>query len=276
MLPVAPVRYKKAKDMADLSKQLLNLQSAYLTDQKATHERMDVEEKERIQKELKDEHTIPRPTVKIALTIPVISKGTVMKNVKESPIWTNFFDSFMKSIDWRSNRYVFTVYVGFDKADDIYDTGDAWSEMREEFQTRAEFRMKEQNMDDIAIHSVLRDTLALKLMHFVGLHGAPSHVVSQLALQAYADGFDYFYQVNDDTIFVTPNWASDFVKILSNNPLVANFGVTGPHDTTNDKIFTHSFVHRTHIDVSNIGIYSMYITLPFPTSATTQYLTGIM
>ena len=30
---------------------------------------------------------------------------------------------------------------------------------------------------------------------------------------------------------------------------VANLGVTGPLDINNDKIFTHSFVHRTHIDV---------------------------
>lgn len=29
----------------------------------------------------------------------------------------------MKSIDWRSSRFVFKFYLGFDKADELYDTG---------------------------------------------------------------------------------------------------------------------------------------------------------
>ena len=46
-----------------------------------------------------------------------------MKDVTESPFWVNLFDSFMKSIDWKSNHYIFRFYIGFDKADAIYDTG---------------------------------------------------------------------------------------------------------------------------------------------------------
>ena len=30
----------------------------------------------------------------------------------------------MKSIDWRSNRIIFKFYLGFDKADELYDTGE--------------------------------------------------------------------------------------------------------------------------------------------------------
>lgn len=58
--------------------------------------------------------------------------------MKESPFWTNLFDSFMKSIDWRSNRMVFKFYLGFDKADELYDTGtyistfDVMTHMRKE------------------------------------------------------------------------------------------------------------------------------------------------
>jgi hypothetical protein len=54
------------------------------------------------------------------------SKGTVMEDISHSPFWANLFDSFMKSIDWRSNRIIFKFYLGFDKADELYDTGDAW------------------------------------------------------------------------------------------------------------------------------------------------------
>lgn len=133
--------------------------------------------------------------VRICLGVPMTSKGTIMKDVMDSPFWTNLFDSFMKSIDWRSNRYIFRFYLGFDKADDMYDTGDAWSDLREEFRHRATYRMLEQLMDETTINTVLEEQLSIKLMHFDHLEGAPSQVVSQLMLSAYMDNFDYFYQV---------------------------------------------------------------------------------
>jgi hypothetical protein len=123
------------------------------------------------------------------------SKGTDMKDVLESPFWNNIFDSFMRSIDWRSNKYSFRFYIGFDRADPKYDTGDSWGEFREEFKHRSIFRMSEQMMDEESINKVLENSLSLKLMHFDHLEGAPSQVVSQLVLAAYADQFDYFYQV---------------------------------------------------------------------------------
>ena len=133
--------------------------------------------------------------IKICLGIPITSKGTDMKNIQESPFWSNIFDSFMKSIDWRSNRYIYRFYLGFDKADQLYDTGDAWSELREEFRYRATYRMQEQLIEESIINTILTEQLSLKLMHFDHLEGAPSQIVSQLMLSAYTDGFDYFYQV---------------------------------------------------------------------------------
>ncbi len=192
--------------------------------------------------------TVDGKKVRISLCIPVTSKGTVMSSVTDSPLWSNLFDTFMKSIDWRANKYIFRFYIGFDKADLLYDTGDSWSEMREEFKNRAIYRMKEQLMGDTAIATVLENHLSLKLMHFEHLTGAPSQVVSQLVLQAYMDDFDYFYQVNDDTIIITSNWAPRFVDALANN-FIPNFGVTGPLDTNNDKIFTHAFVSRVHVEI---------------------------
>jgi hypothetical protein len=50
-------------------------------------------------------------------------------------------------------------------------------------------------------------------------------------------------------MIVTPNWPPKLIEALVANPSIPNFGVTGPIDTNNDKIFTHVFVHRTHIEV---------------------------
>ena len=104
-------------------------------------------------------------------------------------------------------------------------------------------------MPDADIDAILDRMLSLKLSHFDHLMGAPTQVVSQLMLEGYVDGFDYFYQVNDDTIIETPNWPTVFIDTLLTNPTVSNLGVTGPLDTNNDKIFTHAFVHRTHFEV---------------------------
>lgn len=76
------------------------------------------------------------------------------------------------------------------------------------------------------------------------LQHAPSYVVSALMQDAYDDGCDYFYQINDDTLIKTVGWAEVFTRELRNNPLGRNVGVTGPADTNNRRILTHAFVHR--------------------------------
>ena len=73
---------------------------------------------------------------------------------------------------------------------------------------------------------------------------APSFVVSALIKDAYDDGCDYFYQINDDTLINAFGWAEGFTAELRNNPLGRNVGVTGPADTNNRRILTHAFVHR--------------------------------
>jgi len=231
-----------AQELIDLSKKITEIQKSYME----SHQSSLQARKAAVNMVTGLDN--PNP-VKICIGVPMTSKGTMMSSVSDSPLWSNLFDSFMKSIDWRSNRFIFKFYLGFDKADALYDTGDAWSEIREEFKHRATFRMTEQLMGDAAIATVLEKQLTLKIMHFDHLEGAPTQVVSQLMLSAYVDNFDYFYQVNDDTIIVSPNWPTKLVSVLASNPSIPNFGVTGPMDTNNDKIFTHSFVHRTHIEV---------------------------
>jgi hypothetical protein len=174
-----------------------------------------------------------------------------MVTIQDSPLWVNLFDSFMDTVDWlNSERFQFAFYLGFDKSDPIYDTGDAWSDMRAEFAARARLALETQLMSPEQIDEIMRHRLSIKLFHFEHLEGAPSQVVSQLMLYGYREGFDFFYQVNDDTRFDTLNWAEVLVNSLSNpDSPVPYLGVTGPVDSNNDKIFTHSFVHRTHFDI---------------------------
>jgi hypothetical protein len=39
------------------------------------------------------------------------------------------------------------------------------------------------------------------------------------------------------------------VTALKRNPVLRNFGVTGPADGNNEKIFTHAFTHATHVEI---------------------------
>ena len=83
------------------------------------------------------------------------SKGTRMESVRDSPLWPNLFDSFMHSVDWRTNRYVFKFYLGFDKADEMYDTGDTWVEIRDIFKARAKYRLEEDLIEAALITTIL-------------------------------------------------------------------------------------------------------------------------
>lgn len=71
----------------------------------------------------------------------------------------------------------------------------------------------------------------------------------KLVIESNSPSPPHLLQVNDDTQIITPNWADAFITSLQSNPIAPNVGVTGPLDKNNDKIFTHSFVHRTHLEV---------------------------
>jgi hypothetical protein len=203
-------RLQKAWELVDLSQQVEQIQAQYA----GVHAATDRERRQNANAAVSSSaRGIASDAIKIAITVPMTSKGTEMTSVADSPFFANLFESFMESIDWRSNRIEFGFFLGFDQADPLYDTGDAWSEMRNEFSKRAAYYMTVQNMNPVTIKKVLAQKLTLKIMHFEHLEGAPTQVVSQLVVKAYAENYDYFYQVNDDTTIVTENWAPSLIKV---------------------------------------------------------------
>ena len=191
----------------------------------------------------------------MAIVVPMTSRGTDMDGVEQSPLWFNLFASFVESVDWRKNRHTFHFYLGFDKGDDLYDTGDAWSEMRRAFRAHAKKALRWLGYGNFTVARVAdgidgsKPAVDLTLVHFSDTAGAPSQAVSQMARMAVSEGADYIYQLNDDTILVSKDWLTTYVKALENSELAPNLGVAGPLDTTNERILTHAFVHRTHVDI---------------------------
>jgi len=151
-------------------------------------------------------------SLKVAIVVPMTSRGTDMDGVEQSPLWFNLFASFVESVDWRKNRHTFHFYLGFDKGDDLYDTGDAWSEMRRAFRAHAKKALRWLGYGNFTVARVAdgidgsKPAVDLTLVHFSDTAGAPSQAVSQMAKMAVSEGADYIYQLNDDTILVSKDW----------------------------------------------------------------------
>ena len=89
--------------------------------------------------------------------------------------------------------------------------------------------------------------------------GTFTDAVNEIAKFAYDDNMTYFVRINDDTMFISHDWASTGIKaILGFIP--KNVGVVGPTLIYSDKkkkdrnlILIHDMVHRTHLDI--FGFY---------------------
>ena len=74
-----------------------------------------------------------------------------------------------------------------------------------------------------------------------------------MAREAYNLGSDFFYRLNDDSE-IRGRWPQSYVTTLEE--LGPPFGVIGPSSYgSNDRILTHDFVHRTHMDIFEMNYY---------------------
>ena len=75
----------------------------------------------------------------------------------------------------------------------------------------------------------------------------PGPVFIEIARKAYDLGAEFMYRVNDDTEF-HGRWPKLYSHTLLS--LSKPYGVVGPRSTTTqNRILTHDFVHRTHMDI---------------------------
>ena len=79
--------------------------------------------------------------------------------------------------------------------------------------------------------------------------GMPARSQNDAMMEAYIDGMDYGYRINDDTLLKTPGWTETFITVLSSmDP--PNVGVIGPtHLGGNLNILTYDFTSSVHIDI---------------------------
>ena len=92
--------------------------------------------------------------------------------------------------------------------------------------------------------------------------GAFTDAVYEIAEVAYDDNMTYFVRIHDDTRFISPNWTSIGIKTLLGF-ISANVGVVGQKLIHADKkkkdrdpILIHDMVHRTHLSILCLLLFS--------------------
>ena len=154
----------------------------------------------------------PRPAPRparggtIAIGTPVTSKGTRMLSVADSPFFNVLLKSVLGTWDGPSSgavdgggggggwRYAF--YVGVDRGDPIYDGWGAEAAFRRSFGAAV----------GGAVGADRAALVPLRYTAFAGLGGRPSQVVAELMAQAYGDGAEWLFQLNDDACLQSRGW----------------------------------------------------------------------
>ena len=88
----------------------------------------------------------------------------------------------------------------------------------------------------------------IKIVH-CDHNNKPAWAQNDAMMEAYIDGMDYGYRINDDTRFETLGWTEKFIHTLESlDP--PNVGVVGPnHSGGNTNILTYDFTSSHHIDI---------------------------
>ena len=122
--------------------------------------------------------------INIAIIIPVCSRGKILHNLNNSPIMNCLYPSFLKTTN---DEYSYSFYIGFDDDDYFYKKYE--EELRNKF---------------------INVYMLSECQH------APAYAWNKLAEIAYNSNtkYDYFFQVGDDIILETYNWASRFIERL--------------------------------------------------------------
>lgn len=83
-------------------------------------------------------------------------------------------------------------------------------------------------------------------------------------MEAYIDGMEYGYRLNDDTKLASPGWTEKFINVLLKSK-PPNVGVVGPGHTNNmgqiirDDIITFDFTSSVHIDIFGFHYPKIFI-----------------
>lgn len=149
---------------------------------------------------------------------------------KTYPIFNVFLPSFCQTY---SGGFSYHIYLAYDVDDPMFSVQ----------QRRERFERVFWNIVKSMCHQ--KSSISLHWVHCNHRH-KPAYAQNDAIMQAYLDGMQYFYRVNDDTKFITAGWTEAFISTLKHfDP--PNVGVVGPsYSEGNTDDMTYDFTHHSH------------------------------
>lgn len=166
---------------------------------------------------------------KIALLVPVTSRGSESNNFSETTLSTNLLKSLAATT--KDNQHQITLFLGVDEGDRLYDGTGAMKGLKRLFQS-------------------LVPHIHLKIVRVAGAQQRIAMLWNELAQKAYTSAHDYFFVLSDDAILISDNWVDSLVNRLQGN---RNFGVVSLYEHHKRAAAgswpTFPGFHRTHVDI---------------------------
>lgn len=179
-----------------------------------------------------------------AFPMIAVMAATTTRNVKVTTV-TNIalfklmLPSLVRSVDC-GYRYMYVM--GYDAGDKYYDDEDSMRNVLKWFKDHIEDPMRK--------NGILITLVPVRVANPIK---KPGPVFLEMARKAYELGADFMYRINDDTEFETP-FARAYVNAVMG--LKPPYGIVGPSSSgTIDRILTHDFVHRTHLEIFEMNYY---------------------
>lgn len=177
-------------------------------------------------KPLTDRATDSRP--RICIGVPTISFDDI--ELRRLPIMSTVLTSLWRTIKKNNDsRFWYSLYVGYDEGDKLFDTEDGMREFKETIAARS-----------------AGYPFNLITVRFPPMAQDPVYIWNHVFRQGYLDGCSYFFQLVDDIELKTPGWSEVYVDTLAEH-VPQNYGMVGHN--VGGTLISQPFTHRTHLDI---------------------------
>eukprot|EP00941_MAST-03F_sp_MAST-3F-sp1_P003608 g3608.t1 len=176
----------------------------------------------------------------LAICIATTSRGLKVENNRLDSL--PLFKTLLPSIATTTDQGIeYWIYIAHDEDDSFFSTYISMNDIRNWFNQSMKPILDKRNI-----------LMRIVLVHFRNELKKPGPAFNFVTRCAFEDGADYIYRINDDTRFITGNWAKRAIEKLRS---IQNVGVIGPLcDEGNSAILTHDMVHAP----THFGIFDLY------------------
>lgn len=186
----------------------------------------------------------PSPFPLIAVMAASVTRNIDEPSIRSLALFSHLLPSLVSTLDC-GFRFVFIL--GYDEGDSFYDTVSGMNKTKNWFERNIRKPMEKRNI-----------VLTLVPLKVANRLKKPGPVFLAMGREAYHLGADFMYRVNDDS-YLQGKWPAFFVSRLMS--LTPPYGVIGPSSAqTDDRILTHDFVHKTHLEIFQMDYYPYQLT----------------